>query len=111
MRLARVLRGLADQTRLDIVNLLAAGELCVCDLEEMLEVPQPTVSRHLAYLRRSGLVAARRAGRFMYYRLAAGDPAAAVVKAVCLQLVGDRSSAARRRAAVARVKARRREPC
>jgi ArsR family transcriptional regulator len=63
-------RGFADPTRLRILSTLAAGELCVCDLVELLGLPQPTVSRHLAYLRRAGLVRARRDLRFAYYRLA-----------------------------------------
>jgi ArsR family transcriptional regulator len=68
--LGRLFRGFADPTRIRILNLLAAGELCVCDLVEMLGVPQPTVSRHLAYLRRAGLVTATRDLRFAYYQLA-----------------------------------------
>lgn len=65
-------RGFADPTRIRILNLLAAGELCVCDLVALLRLSQPTVSRHLAYLRRTGLVAARPDLKFTYYRLA--DP-------------------------------------
>jgi ArsR family transcriptional regulator len=60
---------LADPTRLRILALLTDGELCVCHLHDSLKVSQPTVSRHLAYLRRSGLVAARRAGTWMHYKL------------------------------------------
>lgn len=63
-------KGFADPTRLRILNMLAAGELCVCDLVELLELPQPTVSRHLAYLRRSGLVTMTREWKFAHYRLA-----------------------------------------
>ncbi len=63
-------RGFADPTRLRILNLLAAGELCVCDIVALLRLSQPTVSRHLAYLRRTGLVEARPELRFAYYRLA-----------------------------------------
>jgi ArsR family transcriptional regulator len=66
-----VFRGFADHTRLRILNLLAAGELCVCDLVEILGLAQPTVSRHLAYLRRTGLVEVTREGKFAHYRLAA----------------------------------------
>ncbi len=64
-----VFRALSDQTRLRILNLLRGGELCVCDLVTVLDVPQPTASRHLAYLRRAGLVLARREGQWHYYRL------------------------------------------
>ncbi len=61
--------GLADPTRVRILNLLATGELCVCDLVSVLELPQPLVSRHLAYLRRSGWVEATRGPRLAHYRL------------------------------------------
>lgn len=70
IRVARVFRALSDPTRLRILNLLQYGEICVCDLVEVLRVPQPTASRHLAYLRRAGLVVARREGQWSYYRLA-----------------------------------------
>jgi ArsR family transcriptional regulator len=65
-----VFRALSDRTRLRILNLLKGGELCVCDLVDILEVPQPTASRHLAYLRRAGLVRTRKDGHWNYYRLA-----------------------------------------
>jgi ArsR family transcriptional regulator len=74
--LEQIFKGLADRTRLRIVNLLLAGELCVCDIQYVLDSPQPNVSRHLAYLKRSGLVLDRREGQRMYYRLAEGDEAA-----------------------------------
>lgn len=72
---AQLFKALSDETRLRILALLTAGELCVCDLMAVLELPQSTVSRHLAYLRNSGLVEDRRQGVWMYYRLAvpAGD--------------------------------------
>jgi ArsR family transcriptional regulator len=63
-------KGFADPTRIRILNLLVAGELCVCDLVEILALPQPTVSRHLGYLRRMGLVETAREARFAHYRLA-----------------------------------------
>jgi ArsR family transcriptional regulator len=63
-------KGFADPTRIRILNVLAAGELCVCDLVDILRLPQPAVSRHLAYLRRMGLVIAARKGKFAHYRLA-----------------------------------------
>lgn len=66
----------ADPTRLRIMNALAAGELCVCDLVELLGLPQPKVSQHLMLLRDAGLVEARRERKFAYYRLA--EPADAV---------------------------------
>lgn len=63
-------KGFADPTRIRILSLLAAGELCVCDIVDVLALPQPTVSRHLAYLRRAGLVEATREWKFAHYRLA-----------------------------------------
>jgi ArsR family transcriptional regulator, arsenate/arsenite/antimonite-responsive transcriptional repressor len=61
----------SDPTRLRILHLLLQGELCVGDLVAILDMPQPTVSRHLAYLRRSALVDTRKGGLWVYYRLAA----------------------------------------
>ena len=63
-------RAFADPTRLRILHLLVPGELCVCDLVTVLRLPQPKVSRHLAYLRKAGLVLARREGMWMHYQLA-----------------------------------------
>jgi ArsR family transcriptional regulator len=63
-------KALADETRLRILALLTTGELCVCELMGVLELPQSTVSRHLAYLRNAGWVQGRREGVWMYYRLA-----------------------------------------
>jgi ArsR family transcriptional regulator, arsenate/arsenite/antimonite-responsive transcriptional repressor len=63
-------KGFADPTRLRVLNVLVAGELCVCDIVEILRLPQPAVSRHLAYLRRMGLVDATREWKFAHYRLA-----------------------------------------
>jgi ArsR family transcriptional regulator len=71
--LAEVYRALADETRLRILALLGDGEVCVCHLQGSLRLPQPTISRHLAYLRRSGLVQARRDGVWMHYRLAPAE--------------------------------------
>jgi len=68
--LAALCKALGDETRLRLLALLARGEVCVCDLHSSLRLPQPTVSRHLAALRRAGLVAARRDGIWMHYRLA-----------------------------------------
>ena len=63
-------KALADATRLRILGLLLTGEVCVCHIHESLKIPQPKASRHLAHLRKSGLVAARRDGLWMHYRLA-----------------------------------------
>ncbi len=80
-RSVKQFRAFADPTRLRLLALLRAaqstpaGEICVCDLVGVLDSPQPTVSRHLAYLRRCGLVRFRREGGWSYYRLAAApDP-------------------------------------
>ena len=62
-------KALADATRLRILGLLLSGEVCVCDIHETLKIPQPKASRHLAYLRKAGLVDARRDGLWMHYRL------------------------------------------
>ena len=81
--LTTVYAALADPTRLRILSLLGDGEICVCHIHASLDVPQPTASRHLAYLRKSGLVEARREGIWMHYRLAPQDNpvVASVVKA------------------------------
>jgi ArsR family transcriptional regulator len=81
--LTTVYAALADPTRLRILSLLGDGEICVCHIHASLDVPQPTASRHLAYLRKSGLVEARREGIWMHYRLAPQDNpvVTAVVKA------------------------------
>src|SRR6266849_726522 len=67
----RVFKALADTTRLRILGLLLTGEVCVCHIHESLRISQPKASRHLAYLRRSGLVDTRREGLWVHYRLAA----------------------------------------
>ena len=69
--LENTFKALADQTRLRIIGLLTAGEICVCDIHGSLSLPQPTVSRHLAYLRKAGLVDTRKDGLWVHYRLAA----------------------------------------
>jgi len=66
-------KALADATRLRILALLAGGEICVCEIHGALKLPQPTVSRHLAYLRRAGMVDTRRDGLWVHYRLARLD--------------------------------------
>lgn len=68
-RLEDTFKALADRTRLRILALVGNNEVCVCHLHDSLGVPQPTVSRHLAYLRRAGLVSARRDGVWMHYRV------------------------------------------
>jgi ArsR family transcriptional regulator len=77
-------KALADATRLRILGLLLSGEVCVCDIHESLKIPQPKTSRHLAYLRNSGLVETRREGLWIHYRLGTlADPVmSAIVDAV-----------------------------
>jgi ArsR family transcriptional regulator len=106
-------KGFADPTRLRILNALAAGELCVCDLVDLLSLPQPAVSRHLAYLRRTGLVVATREWKFAHYRLA--EPANAIHRNLlaCVRscFTGVPSLDAERAAAGIRVRERAESPC
>lgn len=69
MRLEQYFKGLADMTRLRMVNLLLHGELCGCDIQHVLEMSQPNVSRHLTYLKNCGMVRDRRDGPRIFYRL------------------------------------------
>ena len=62
-------RALADRTRLRLLNLLRTEEVCVCFFVETLKTNQPKISRHLAYLRRAGIVGVRRDGQWMHYRI------------------------------------------
>lgn len=66
-------QALADRTRLRLINLMGAGEVCVCFFVEVIGTNQPKISRHLAYLRRAGLVSARREGKWMHYRVTAPE--------------------------------------
>ena len=66
----QLFKAFSDETRLRILNLLAQREHCVCEFQKILKVPQPTISRHLAYLRRSGLVEIERHGKMIMYSLA-----------------------------------------
>ena len=66
----RFYQALGDTTRLRLLNLMGSQELCVCYFVEVLDQPQPKISRHLAYLRNAGLVTARREGTWMHYRIA-----------------------------------------
>lgn len=68
--MATLFKALADGTRLRILGLLLTGEVCVCHIHESLKIPQPKASRHLAYLRKAGLVDTRRDGLWIHYRMA-----------------------------------------
>ncbi len=95
----KMLGALADQTRLRLLNLMADREICVCYFTGILQESQPKISRHLAYLRRAGLVAARREGKWMHYRIDADNPAAArtVLDAVLRWLQADPQMQAERK--------------
>jgi ArsR family transcriptional regulator len=67
--LDRLFAALADRTRLRLLNLMKGREVCVCYFVEILKQGQPKISRHLAYLRRAGIVSARRDGKWMHYRI------------------------------------------
>jgi ArsR family transcriptional regulator len=66
----QLFRALADRTRLRLLNLMGKHEICVCYFVEVIGTNQPKISRHLAYLRRAGVVTARRSGKWMHYRIA-----------------------------------------
>lgn len=90
--LEKLFRALADRTRLRLLNLMRDQELCVCYLVEVLRASQPKISRHLAYLRRAGIAAARRDGTWMHYRVVKPpDPRAArILEEVLASLADDR---------------------
>ncbi len=69
IKLDQLFKAFADESRLRILSLLVRGELCVCDVMDVLKLPQAKVSRHLAYLRKCGLVETRRDGQWIYYAL------------------------------------------
>ena len=66
-------RAFSDETRVRLLSLMRGGEVCVCDLVGTLRIPQPTASRHLATLRRAGLVSVRKDGLWSHYSLAAAN--------------------------------------
>jgi ArsR family transcriptional regulator len=84
-------RALADRTRLRLLNLIGGDEVCVCFFVEILKTNQPKISRHLAYLRRAGIVGARREGQWMHYRIIEPDDqgAARVLQEVMSWLSND----------------------
>lgn len=85
-------KALADATRLRLLNLMGTDEVCVCFFVEVLKTNQPKISRHLAYLRRAGIVSARRDGQWMHYRIAepSDADAAQVLKNTLTWLANDR---------------------
>lgn len=99
-----VFAALADETRRRILGLLASGEICVCHIHEALDVPQPTASRHLAHLRKAGLVATRKDGLWVHYRLAEiDDPAIDAVLRSALSALSTRGGATTDRKKLSRV--------
>lgn len=91
-RLEVLFRALADRTRLRLLNLMRDQELCVCYFVQVLQTTQPKISRHLAYLRRAGVAAARRQGTWMHYRIVVPQDrrAAGILKEVLASLREDR---------------------
>jgi ArsR family transcriptional regulator, arsenate/arsenite/antimonite-responsive transcriptional repressor len=89
--LVRLFSALADPTRLRLLNLMNGREVCVCYFVEILKEGQPKISRHLAYLRRAGIVEARRDGKWMHYRIARPDDtrAAAILDATLKSFMTD----------------------
>jgi ArsR family transcriptional regulator len=89
-RVASVCAALADLNRLRLLNLMRDGEVCVCYLHGALKANQPRVSRHLAYLRRAGMVAAERRGKWQYYRLSViAEPLQRIVDAALAAVESD----------------------
>jgi len=102
--LVTLFQALADPTRLRLLNLMAAGGVCVCYFVEVFDEPQPKISRHLAYLRRAGLVTARRDGKWIHYSLAVpSDPAVAEVLRKVLDVASQERVMQRDRSTLERV--------
>jgi DNA-binding transcriptional ArsR family regulator len=83
----KVCRGLADATRLRLLAKIGRGDVCVCDLQAEVKRDQPTVSRHLAMLRKCGLVTVRKEGRWSYYRRAPLPPSLSKMVDLAAKLV------------------------
>ncbi len=91
--LVQLFAALADPTRLRLLNLMDGREVCVCYFVEILHQAQPKISRHLAYLRRAGIVDARREGKWMHYKMERprDKAAASILDAVLASLKSDRA--------------------
>jgi ArsR family transcriptional regulator len=85
MKLVQIYQCLCDETRLRILNLLGGGELCVCHIQSVLGEPQVKVSKHLAYLKRRGLVSAQREANWMIYGLPGRPSGELSANLACLQ--------------------------
>ena len=104
LELETLFQAMADRTRLRLLNLMQGGEVCVCFFVEVLDEPQPKISRHLAYLRSAGLVAARREAKWMRYSLAEPkNESARKIFACVLATMANDSEMQRDRAALERV--------
>jgi ArsR family transcriptional regulator len=91
--MVQLFAALADPTRLRLLNLMNGREVCVCYFVEILKQGQPKISRHLAYLRRAGIVEARREGKWMHYRIERPDDprAASILDATLTSFEADRN--------------------
>ena len=85
MKLVQIYRCFCDETRLRILHLLTQGPLCVCHFQDILKEPQVAISKHLAYLRANGLVAAQRHEKWMIYQLPRKVPSELDLQLRCLQ--------------------------
>lgn len=91
----RIAKALSDETRVRALLSLDGGELCLCQVVDLLKLSPSTVSKHLSVLGQAGLVARRREGRWIYYRLSGGTPAArAALRWARRSLAGDKAIAA-----------------
>lgn len=90
--LERFFQALGDKTRLRLLNLMGDQEICVCYFVEVLDSPQPKISRHLAYLRSAGIVSVRRDGKWMHYRIAMPPHAGAaqILRETLAMLAGEK---------------------
>jgi DNA-binding transcriptional ArsR family regulator len=101
--LVEAAKGLAHPSRLRLLGMLAGGELCVCQMTAVLELAPSTVSQHLSVLARGGLVADRKEGKLVFYRLRPDGPAATLAAPLLELLAGDATAEADR-AVVARLR-------
>ena len=93
-RFMAITKALADENRVRILLALRAGELCVCQIVELVQLATSTVSRHMSVLKHAGLVESRKDGRWMYYRLSGADapePVRRAIEWVSQMLADDRS--------------------
>ncbi|MDH7578715.1 MAG: metalloregulator ArsR/SmtB family transcription factor [Bacillota bacterium] len=88
-KIAEAFRALGDETRLRILTLLCHAELCVCEIELILKLPQPRVSRHLGILKDAGLIGDRRDGQMVFYHLVSSHPIWTSAGPGIKQLLGD----------------------